>query len=290
MSDNFTHYLPPEKCFLISERFLTDLNIPPLKSEDYELHFIENGAGIKRIVGDSAEFIDNYDLILVHGNGIDHSWEAASCESKLIRDVVIWFSSDLLSQTLLNMEEFHSLKKMLFKASQGICFPLSAIMKVYSQIDGLPSEENGFGQYYKLIKLLYDLSECDGLRTLANSSINDSKNGNGDPRISIVKDFVKEHFIESVTLPQLSEMAHMTPVSFSRFFKQQTGKNISDYIIDVRLHYASQMLLESTESISEICFGCGFNNLSNFNRLFKKKKGITPKMFRSHYRKDKYTL
>ncbi len=75
----------------------------------------------------------------------------------------------------------------------------------------------------------------------------------------------------------------MSPVAFSRFFKLRTGKTLSDYIIDIRLGYASRMLVDSNKTISEICFECGFNNLSNFNRIFKKKRNMTPKLFRAHY-------
>ena len=72
-------------------------------------------------------------------------------------------------------------------------------------------------------------------------------------------------------------MVGMTEVSFSRFFKLRTGKNLSDYIIDLRLGYATRLLVDSTMAVAEICYECGFNNLSNFNRIFKKKKDVPPK-------------
>ena len=86
---------------------------------------------------------------------------------------------------------------------------------------------------------------------------------------------------------QLADMVGMTDVSFGRFFKLRTGKNLSDYIIDIRLGFASRLLVDSTMSIAEICYECGFNNLSNFNRIFKKKKSCSPKEFRENYRKKK---
>lgn len=290
MTDEYTFSLPQDKCFHIAERFLTDYSIPVVRHSDFELHFIENGSGLKRNIGDSSEYTDNYDLIIIHNDKLNYSWEQGYCQAKMLREVVIWFSDDFVSPSLLNMPDFRHLKKMLNMAGQGICFPLSAIMKVYSQIDNLPSEETAFGQYVKILKLLHDLSDCDGMRALSNSSVPAAKDDKDDPRIRKVKGFVQEHYLDQVSLPQLAKMANMTSVSFSRFFKQQTGKNISDYIIDTRLNKAAEMLLESAKPISDICFDSGFNNLSNFNRIFKKKKGTTPKMFRSHYRKDKYTF
>ena len=82
-------------------------------------------------------------------------------------------------------------------------------------------------------------------------------------------------------------MVGMSSVAFSRLFKNKTGSSLSDYIIDIRLGYASRMLIDSQIPVADICFYSGFNNLSNFNRIFKKKKNCSPKEFRDVYRKRK---
>ena len=79
----------------------------------------------------------------------------------------------------------------------------------------------------------------------------------------------------------------MTPSAFSRYFKLRTGKNLSEYVIDIRLGMVARRLVDTTDSISEICWTCGFNNLSNFNRLFLKHKGCSPTEFREKYCKTK---
>ena len=63
-----------------------------------------------------------------------------------------------------------------------------------------------------------------------------------------------------------------------------------DYILDIRIGFAIWMLVNTTNSIAEIAFECGFNNLSNFNRIFKKKKDSSPKLFRENYRKTKMII
>ena len=95
---------------------------------------------------------------------------------------------------------------------------------------------------------------------------------------------------EDIRLASLADMVGMTPVSFSRFFRLRTGKTLSDYIIDIRLGFATRMLVDSTRTIAEVCYDCGFNNLSNFNRMFKRKKGCSPKEFRENYRKKKLVI
>lgn len=98
-------------------------------------------------------------------------------------------------------------------------------------------------------------------------------------QVQKVQEYINLHYQEEIRLGQLASMVGMTDVSFSRFFKLRTGKNLSDYIIDIRLGFASRLLVDSTMSIAEICYECGFNNLSNFNRIFKKKKIVLRRSF-----------
>ena len=98
------------------------------------------------------------------------------------------------------------------------------------------------------------------------------------------------HYQEDIRLGFLADMVGMTPVSFSRFFRLRTGKTLSDYIIDIRLGFATRLLVDSTRTIAEVCYDCGFNNLSNFNRIFKRKKDCSPKEFRENYRKKKIVI
>ena len=102
-----------------------------------------------------------------------------------------------------------------------------------------------------------------------------------------MKQYINDHYTETLRLEELAGMVGMTPTSFSRFFKLRTGKSLSDYVLDIRLGNAARALVDSTRNISEICFECGFNNLSNFNRIFKARRGVTPKEFRAMYKKNK---
>ena len=94
-----------------------------------------------------------------------------------------------------------------------------------------------------------------------------------------------ENYRNEIRLQDLADIASMTPTAFSRFFKLRTNKSISEYIIDVRLGHAARLLADSTMAVVEICYRCGFNNISNFNRIFRKRKGCTPTEFRDNYHK-----
>ena len=102
-----------------------------------------------------------------------------------------------------------------------------------------------------------------------------------------LKQYINDHFAEDLNLGMLSSMVGMSPSAFSRFFHLRTGRALSDYIIDIRLGNAARMLVDTTNSISEICYSCGFNNLSNFNRLFKAKREYTPRDFRTLFKKTR---
>ena len=94
---------------------------------------------------------------------------------------------------------------------------------------------------------------------------------------------MNQNFQKGITLNEIAKQVNMTEISFSRFFKSKTGITYIDSLLEIRLGHASRLLIDTSQSISEIAFNCGFNNISNFNRLFKKKKHCTPKSFRESY-------
>ena len=105
--------------------------------------------------------------------------------------------------------------------------------------------------------------------------------------VKTVVPYIEQNYKHEIRLKTLADIAGMSSSAFSRFFKLHTGRNLSEYIIDQRLGYASRLLVDSTNSIAEISYQCGFNNLSNFNRIFKKRKGCSPSEFRENYHKTR---
>ena len=168
--------------------------------------------------------------------------------------------------------------------------PMQVIMKVYNWLDKLASEEQGFYVVMNFLRILYELSLYDNARVLSSSSFAKIETFSDSRRVQKVQKYISTHYQEDIRLASLADMVGMTPVSFSRFFRLRTGKTLSDYIIDIRLGFATRMLVDSTRTIAEVCYDCGFNNLSNFNRMFKRKKGCSPKEFRENYRKKKLVI
>lgn len=279
--------LSEKDCFHIVERHKTEFTYPLHQHKEYELNFIEHGSGVRRIVGDSVEEIGDYDLVLIGAEDLEHVWEQGRCNSKDIREITIQFSTDLFNGELLSKNQFASIKRMLRRADHGLSFPLASIMKVYSTLDTLAAEQERFVQFLKFLYILYELSVSDEARVLASSSFAHTSRSTESRRVQKVKQYINDHYAEPLTLTGLADLVGMSPVAFSRFFRMRTGRTLSDYIVDIRLGYAARMLVDSTKNISEVCYECGFNNLSNFNRTFKAKRGYTPRDFRAMYKKNK---
>lgn len=279
--------LSDKDCFYIVERHKTEFTYPLHQHAEFELNFIEHGKGVRRIVGDSVEEIGDYELVLLGGEELEHVWEQGRCKSKDIREITIQFSEDIFGDGLLSKNQFASIKRMLERAGHGLSFSLNSIMKIYSTLDTIASEPERFVQFLKTLYILYELSVAEDARVLASGAFSHSEKPSESGRIQKVKQYVVEHYPEQLKLSDLAELVGMSPVSFSRFFHQRTGRTLSEYIVDIRLGFAARMLVDSAKNISEICYECGFNNLSNFNRIFKARRNCTPREFRSMYKKNK---
>ena len=271
----------------IADRRKKEFTYPIHNHEVFELNFVEHAAGVRRIVGDSNEVIGDYDLVLITSPDLEHVWEQNTCTSDDIREITVQFYLDLSDDGFLSRNPFHSLRKMLKEARKGLSFPMDAIMRVYQQLDTLSSVKDGFYAVMQFLTILYELSRCEGARTLATSSYAKVEVESDSRRVLKVKNYIAKNYMDEIRLNTLADIAGMSPSAFSRFFKLHTGRNLSDYIIEMRLGYASRMLVDTARSIAEISFQSGFNNLSNFNRIFKKKKGCSPSEFRENYHKTR---
>lgn len=271
----------------IADRHKKEFTYPIHNHSVYELNFVENAKGVRRIVGDSQEVIGDYDLCLITSPNLEHVWEQNECHSDDIREITVQFDFSMSDETLFGRNPYASITRMMQEAKMGLSFPLQAIMKVYGMLDTLSSVKDGFYAVQQFLTILYELSRCENARTLASSSYAKVTVEDDSRRILKVKNFISKNYMDELRLPELASLAGMSSSAFSRFFKLHTGRNISEYIIDLRLGYAARMLVDTAKSISEIGFDCGFNNLSNFNRIFKKKKGCSPSEFRESYHKTR---
>ena len=273
--------LTQSDCFSIFSRIKNEFDFPLHIHEEIELNFIQNAAGAKRMIGDHAEEIDDIELVLV-GPNLQHGWFTHKCEGKNIKEITIQFHRDLFDEKLLQRNQLSFIKNLFQRASRGVLFSRETTLSIKPRIEKL-TQKHGFDSVLELMSILHDLSISRNFRTLSDPSFNKETLTYNSRRIEKIMEYVNGNFGQNITLSDAAKIAGMTEVSLSRFFKLRTGKTFIDTLNDVRLGHASRMLIETTQSVNEIAYKCGFNNMSNFNRIFKKKKDSTPKEFRNSY-------
>jgi len=274
--------LTQNDCFTIFSRIKNKFDFPLHYHEEFELNLIINASGAKRIIGDHIEVIDDLELVLV-GPNLAHAWFTHECKSEEITELTIQWHKDLFDEKLLRRNQLSLLRQMFERSRKGISFPKETIQSIYKRVISL-SRLNGFDSVIELISILHDLSLSRNIRTLADASFNnETPFSYNSRRIEKVFEYINENYSKPISLKDAAKLVNMTEVSFSRFIKKRTGSTFIDSLNEIRLGNASRMLIDTTHSIAEISYKCGFNNISNFNRLFKRKKKCTPKEFRENF-------
>lgn len=280
--------LSESSCLYVTERKKTEFNFPVHTHDEYEINYIENAAGAQRIVGDSIEEISDYELVMISNKNLEHGWQNHNLRpGSNIREVTIQFSGEWLSGNLLKKAQFSTINEMLKNGAKGLCFSLATILRIRPLINSLVNEEKGFYAVITFLTLLYEMSLATDSRILSSSQFANVSNDAHSRRINIVDDYIKKNFNKGISLHDAAGLANMSDGAFSRFFKLRTGRSFTDYVTDTRIGMSTRLLIDTNKTISEICYECGYNNLSNFNRIFKKKKGLTPHEFRELYIKKR---
>ena len=268
-------------CFTIFSRTKTEFDFPLHYHEEFEINLIINAKGAKRIIGDHIGEIDELELVLV-GPNLPHCWTTHQCKNSIISEITIQFHKDLIDEKFLRRNQLFFIKEMFEKAKQGILFSNFIANLVQKRIIELANKQ-GFLSVLELMSILHVLSTSNNMQLLSGATFSNINKSYNSRRVEKVVDYLNQHFDKQISLATVANLANMTQVSFSRFFKQHTGNSFIDNLLEIRLGQASRLLIDTHLPISQIAFNCGFNNISNFNRIFKKKKGCTPKAFREDY-------
>lgn len=243
---------------------------------DYEINLVMNTYGT-RIVGDSVDSFDSTDLVML-GPNLPHAWKGEIVEGNHV--ITIQFSDKLLNFPILEKRLFSSIKQLLLNSQRGISFYKETQEKMKEKIIQLTCMQ-GFYTVLEFFSILYELS-VSRQKTLV-SNLYDTKDTirtSKSRRIAKVCEYLEQNFVDPIRLGDAAHLVNMSESAFSHFFKKKTNYTFIDYITNLRIAKACQLLSDTTYTVAEICFTCGFNNLSNFIRIFKKKKGSTPNEYR----------
>lgn len=248
---------------------------------EVELVWVRASSGT-RIIGDSAERFEAGDMVLLGAN-LPHMWRNDTqyfegLPDLKARSTVVHFRADFWGTAFLELPEMKGVAELLKRAERGLHLDAATAEKVQDCLSALSQEEKpGFERLTGLLKILNIMALSKNLRPISAAIF--SKNlyvENDAERINKIYTYIVQHFQKNIKLEEVAAIANISPHSFCRYFKHKTHKTYSQFLTDIRIGQACKMLIENQKSISEICYECGFNNLSNFNRHFKKMKNLTP--------------
>jgi AraC-like DNA-binding protein len=242
---------------------------------EIELVYVNNGSG-KRQVGLNLSNYNDGLLILV-GSNLPHTGFTDYFDDER-KEVVIQFKENFLGDSLKEVFEFKNIFNLLKTSKKGIAFEGDIKKKIGLAMLGL-HYETSFQKVITLITILNDLSRSKNYEILNISNYN--INGiNENERIRKAFNFIKDNYKKEVSLENVAKEVHMTVPSFCRYFKSQTNKTFIQFLIEYRINNALKLLIQSDKDIKNICYECGFNNYSHFNRSFKKINLISPSDYR----------
>ncbi|MFY0655633.1 MAG: AraC family transcriptional regulator [Neptunomonas phycophila] len=249
--------------------------------KEYELHLIVATSG-KMFIGDYIGNFSPMHLVLT-GPHLPHNWISRLDEDKPapLRDMLLQFSGDFIQQCKAIMPEMSMIDDLLKNASVGVMFEQSIALEV-EPLFRQASQTSGFSRLVLFFSILERLSREKDYRLLSSTSFDPLLDESAIDRVNVAVNYIMQHYQAGLTLEDVASEVGMKPTYFSKFFKRSTGIRFIEFVNNLRINRACERLVGTTESITEICFQVGFNNIANFNRRFVSLKGMTP----SDYRKQ----
>ncbi|MGR3810755.1 AraC family transcriptional regulator [Jiulongibacter sp. NS-SX5] len=247
---------------------------------ELELVYIEAERG-KRHVGDHISHFSDSDLVLIGSNiphlNFDHGIKTD------YRKVVLHLDKGFVSEQLLKTPELKHLGSLFENAKYGIALDGKEKKEIGQRLFDLENL-NSFDRYIEILKILSDLSQINETELLHTEPYTLLINQNDENRIRSIYTFIDTHFQEKISLEEIAEAHHFSREGFSRYFKKRTGSTFTDFVNRYRISQA-KLMIENHCSISDTCFGCGFESLSYFTRVFQKITGENPSEFQRRMRR-----
>lgn len=253
--------------------------------DSYEISFITEGSG-KRIVGDSIEEFYPGDLVFL-GRNLPHVWIAEKDRheptGRALEMVYLRFLPELVFPNLVSLPEFFNLKKAVELSDRGIQIVGDTLNEVSQLMLQLPYLKS-FDRMLTFLKILDIIGKSESNITLTGKEYLSSRFVSGNRRIETIHNYLMNHYREDINLQQIAALVSMAEGSVCRYFKSQTGVALFEYLNKIKIEFACKLLMDPDLNINEVCFDSGFNNLSHFNKQFRKVKGLPPTQYRRQVR------
>lgn len=244
---------------------------------EVELVFAEAQQGIRHI-GDHVSAWRGSDLALI-GSNIPHLNFDYGVKVT-VDTVVVQMMEDFLGSTFLDTPEAMMIKDLFLRARTGLAFFGATKEKTGEMLKILPTK-SGFDQLLWLLSIFHVLAESKEYEELKTQPLHGRTVQREAERLNRIYKHVEENFSVPVNIEKAAEVADLTIPAFCRYFKKQVRMTYTDFVNQHRINHAKRLLLRDS-NVSEACYASGFENLSYFNRVFKKLTGINPSSFKTN--------
>ncbi len=245
---------------------------------ELELVYVNKGQG-KRHIGNHLSYFNNSQLLLI-GPNLPHNGFTDRLTTNGF-ETLIQFKEDFLGKDFFELPEMKKIKELFERSKKGILFGSETKIKVGYKIEKLV-EKKGFKKLLVFLEILNILSKTSDYTILNVDGYAVETELQDSSKLDIIYKYINNNFKDHISLDQIANVANMTVPAFCRYFKKVTGKTFTKLVNEYRVVHATKLLSESTMSITDISFECGFNNFSHFNKLFKEITGKNA----SGYRKE----
>ncbi|MDT0557816.1 AraC family transcriptional regulator [Ichthyenterobacterium sp. W332] len=243
---------------------------------EIELIYVNKGRG-KVHIGNHLSYFNNSQLLLI-GPNLPHN----GFTDRLTvngSQTLIQFKPEFLGDIFFSIPEMQAINKLLYRSRQGIHFGVKTKKKLGRKIEKI-SEKEGFKKVLVLLEILHALAKAEDYTILNADRFAFETEPQDSAKIDIIFKHVNENFKEHISLNEIADKVSMTVPAFCRYFKKVTGKTFTKFVNEYRVVHATKLLSESTMSISDVCFECGFNNFSHFNKVFNQITGKSASKYR----------
>ena len=284
MKVSFERVLPDEK-----SSFRTLHNSSPISEFTWEYHYhpeielvcIVSGSGTRH-VGYHKSNYSNGDLVLI-GSNIPHSGFGLNSIDPH-EEIVLQFREEIL-QFPQEEVEARSIKNLLELSKYGIHFSTATKVSLLPQLKKM-LESEGYKRYLLLLEILFDLSTRKDYDLLNKEIMPYTIISKNKARLENIFTYVEHHYDKEINIEDVAKLANLTLPAFCNFFKKATQITFTEFVNRYRINKACLLMVQD-KSISECCYSCGFNNVTYFNRMFKKYTEKTPSEFIRNSSHDK---
>lgn len=269
----------PSKVLLVRHFRIPQFDAPFHFHPEYELTLIVKGEG-QRFVGKQVDDFSDGDLVFL-GSHLPHCWinHQKENQTELSEAIVVQFNQHFLGENFLNLNEFVAIKMFLDKSKAGFDIQGNDKKKItarlFEMILASPTQ-----QILILLDILDRLSRAVQLKPIDLSFAENDFKVSETNRFQKVFSYLITHYKEDISLAKIAGIADLSPTSFCRYFKSITQQSFIEVLLEFRIKQACHLLLNTDMAIREIAFQSGFYDIPYFNRIFKKKKGISPKHYK----------